>query len=235
MKRSESGYTLIELMIGVLVGLIVLSGVIYVLLITLSSSRDVLTSTRLNQDVSNLGEEIAGELRRSGYWYVSAASAAAGASTASPYVSGGLDDFEIVPADQCILYSYDRNGDMSVTDNERFGFKRETKNNSDGKLVGVIRFRQSSSSMTDCSDGAGSWADMTDPNFMDVTSFAVTNLTECLSAASAATVNCTTTTNPYIGIRAVEIKLRAEAVKDTNWQASFDEIVRLRNNAVVTP
>ena len=101
--RRQSGYTLIELMIGLLVGLIVLSGVIYIFLVTLRSSTDVLNSTRLNQEVATLSDLVTGEIRRAGYWNAQAS----GAGGVSPY--NDSTEFALnIPETSCILFSYDK-------------------------------------------------------------------------------------------------------------------------------
>ncbi|NVK31339.1 MAG: prepilin-type N-terminal cleavage/methylation domain-containing protein [Gammaproteobacteria bacterium] len=92
-KRSEKGLTLIELMIGMIVGLIVLSAVIYVFLLTIRTSADVRNGALLNKESTFLTDLIAGEIRRIGF---------TSASTAIPTAIFGI------PNTSCLVYTYDK-------------------------------------------------------------------------------------------------------------------------------
>lgn len=222
MRKSEVGYTLIELMIGLLVGLIVLSGVIYAMLLSLSSSRNVLNSARLNQEVSTLNDIIVGEVKRAGYWPTSVASSAID----SPY-GDGSEIAIAVPESGCVLYSYDMNGDQSLTNSEKRGFKLESVSG-----VGVIKLRVSGSAMDDCSDG--DWSEwLTDESFMDVRSFAVTETENCLLSDGGASVACGAVSSAFVSVRELGVSLEAEVVADPDWKASFQDVVKVRNNKVI--
>jgi len=222
MRSSERGYTLIELMIGMLVGLIVLSGVIYAMLLSLSSSRNVLNSTRLNQEISTLNDLIVGEVKRSGYWPASTA-------TASPYTAGTEVALAVIGTD-CVLYSFDMNGDQALANTERKGFKLA----SGAGGVGVIQHRQTGTAMDDCSNGT--WQSITDDAFMDVTEFAVDCLITTLdgaSVASTAASACGTASSGVVSIREVTISLEAEVISDPDWKGQFQDVVKVRNNEVI--
>lgn len=76
--KSQAGVTLIELMIGLVVGLIVLSGIGYAYIVTFKSSRDIIYSARLNQELAAVTSIIVGDIRRAGHWRQ-------GASDTTPY------------------------------------------------------------------------------------------------------------------------------------------------------
>lgn len=228
MKAREEGYTLIELMIGLIVGLIVLSGVIYIFLATLSSSRDVLNSTRLNQELSVLNDVIAGEIRRSGYWYVSA-STASGAD--SPYADL-TDEIDLAvvsdagPSVNCVLFSYDRDEDQTVETDERSGFRRVL----DGG-IGVVRIKRSGSSMTDCTEG--NWEAITDPAFLDVTDFTIAQTEVCFSSVDRSLiVNCTAS-SAFVGIRKIDFEVSGQVESDPTWSGTVTDSVKIRNNKVI--
>jgi prepilin-type N-terminal cleavage/methylation domain-containing protein len=221
MRSVERGYTLIELMIGMLVGLIVLSGVIYALLISLSSSRNVLNSARLNQEISTINDLIVGEVKRAGYWPASTASAAA----PSPYQSGTETALSVVGTD-CVLYSYDLDGDQLIEDSERQGFKLATTAG-----VGVIQVRLTGTAMNDCSNGT--WQGITDERFMDVTSFSVTENAACLSSTTGVSVACGAVSAAYVSVRELSISMEAEVLSDRDWKGRFEDVVKVRNNEVI--
>ena len=99
MKR-QSGFTLVELMVGLLVGLIVLSAVLYTFIVTLQSSKDIRNSSVLNTETSIVNDLIAGEIRRIGY--------------DSDTSIAPTDNIIVVPVDtstpsSCLKYIYDKN------------------------------------------------------------------------------------------------------------------------------
>lgn len=64
----QGGWTLIELMLSLSLGLIVTGSALGLLLTTLATSRDALELARLNQDVRHLANSMQRDFLRAGYW-----------------------------------------------------------------------------------------------------------------------------------------------------------------------
>ena len=211
---TQQGFTLIELMVGLLIGLIVLSGALYMFVITVKSSRDVLFSARLNQDLAATTSIIVDDIRRSGFWIQSA-------GNSSPYTDIG-EDFNVVSS-SCILYNYDDDEDSSIETDEYRGVKFEE---------GALEFKTSGSDMADCS--TGSWELLTDNNFMTVTSATFVDVSSCLvdklSAACPVTV---VGASEVSSVRELQITISAQVNSDTDWNKTVQETVRLRNDFYV--
>ncbi|TCK05943.1 PilW family protein [Marinobacterium mangrovicola] len=234
----QSGYTLIELMVGLLVGLIVLSGVIYIFLTALRSSTDVLNSTRLNQEVATLSDLMTGELRRAGYWNAQAS----GAAGTSPYSGDPAGEMALnIVSSTCVLYSYDKQsaGLSTVADTDRSGFRLYPTSGDNGEL----QYKASAASISDssqCTNDAG-WVSLTDSSFMYVTSLAITDTSEsrCYSLTSSAaseafmSPGCTSFgADPYVTVRVVSVAFSAEVSRDDSWQNRVSETVKIRNNTL---
>ena len=106
--RSQSGVTMVEMMIGIVVGLIVLWGLSTVYVNTARGSRTNATANALNQDLRAVMDIMVGDIRRAGYWNTTVggdnpftAVVAFPASTAPNAVRN------LVVAANCVLYSYD--------------------------------------------------------------------------------------------------------------------------------
>lgn len=110
-RKLQSGYTLIELMIGMAVGLIVLSGALFLYLQIFNVSKTTLASTQLNRELSILLDTMSGEIRRHGY---------SASSNGGPYQASSSAGLSI--SGSCILYGYDVNADGNQDDNEYRGF-----------------------------------------------------------------------------------------------------------------
>ena len=67
-KTQQSGFTITEMMVGVAVGLIVTAGVASFFMSTLTSSKTLLESSKLNQELNMAMNIMMTEIRRAGYW-----------------------------------------------------------------------------------------------------------------------------------------------------------------------
>lgn len=67
-QNRQRGVTLIELMIGMVVGLIVVGGVLTIYIAVLESSGELIKQSRLNSEMSALMNIMANDIRRAGYW-----------------------------------------------------------------------------------------------------------------------------------------------------------------------
>ena len=67
-RTSQRGLSMVELMVGVVVGLFVVAGAVKLFTDYLGSNRNLLLQTRINQDLRAAADLIARDLRRGGYW-----------------------------------------------------------------------------------------------------------------------------------------------------------------------
>jgi len=67
-KLKQKGFTLIELMIAMMLGLIVIGGALSIYISTIRSSSDVVNSARLNYDLDSAMQLMVNDIRRAGYW-----------------------------------------------------------------------------------------------------------------------------------------------------------------------
>jgi prepilin peptidase dependent protein B len=160
--KKQSGYSLIEILIAFLIGLIIVAAIITLYANTIRGSSDTLRSARLNHDLDSAMALMVNDIRRAGYW----GGAIAGSDTDSR--DNPFTNMENLPpkiraniqihGGSCILYTYDANGsgkntleDLTddVDSNEYYGFKLEGTN---------IRMRKSGA--TTAADGCLS----SDPN-----------------------------------------------------------------------
>ena len=217
-RSGESGFTLIELMIGLLIGLIVLSGATYIFVITVKSSRDVMYSARLNQELAAAVSIITGDIRRAGAWRQVA-------GNSSPYSDIGLD-FKVISA-SCVLYNYDEDGNGAIEPDEYHGVRLQNS-------VLELKYLGTTTNMSDCSLLTDQWVPITDDNFMAVTEATFTDESVCLinGTVSAAAPACPSSVgSDEVGfVRKVSVKIKAEVNSDRDWKKTVEESVRLRND-----
>lgn len=216
--RRERGLSMVELMVGVAIGLFVVAGATVAVSNQLGDNRRLMLETQMQQDLRAAADLIARDLRRGGYWGA-AESGVWNASTVSvasnPYTS--MSATVSGTAASAVTFAYSRsaveNNAIDATDESGFRLSN----------AGVIEMRT-----------GGGWQALTDVNTMRVTNFQVI-LTKsdialaCFNACPIGAVNCP----PTQSVREFEILIDATAVHDASVQRSVRSKARLRNDVVV--
>lgn len=211
--QYQKGYTLIELMVGLLIGLIVLSAVIYTFLSTLRSSRDITNSARINREMSVLMDMIVGELRRTGYYPV----ALAYSGTPSEY-GVTRPDLTFTDGESCIVFGYYDDSTASAGYATR-GFKLDSN---------AIYFGDGSG--LDCGSTL-LWSPITSVDTVEVTSLDIDLIcTNVESGSPASTSACTVATASEKYSRAISIALTMQSTTDNAWKVSTSNFVKIQND-----
>lgn len=207
LNNAQQGFTLIELMISMLIGLIILAAVIGMFVSMVKSDNDYLKSVRLNQELRAAMSLITRDLRRSGY--NGAAVTAVISGTANPFQ-------EMATTATCVIYAYDVN-DNGVNDgnSERFGFRLNS---------GAIESRESGE---DCA-GTTNWDNITDENLVEITAFSVSD-PDLVGDDPEETVTPGKTSSG-ITTHQITIALTGRLVRDTSVTRTISEIVEIRND-----
>lgn len=221
MTRKQNGFTLIELMIGMIVGLIVLSAVVYIFLVTLRTSKDVLNSARLNEEVSVLTDILVGEIRRAGYWYIDPSTVSG--AVVSPYAGGAVDDLYISPSGDCILLSYDIDESGAITGIDYRGFKLDSE-------AILYRSESSTANMSSCS-ASDSWLPITVASAIAVSSLSFSDISSG-SGCSALSYDVACGTGPHVQTRTIEFLMTVSSARDSTLSTKISERVKIRNNRV---
>jgi len=210
--KKEAGLTLIELMIGMLLGLIVVGIATQMYISTLGLTKQTAATTRLAQELRTVIDLIASDIKRAGYY----SSAAVASNPYSSIVSGDLP-----------IYVFDTNGDLDY-DCVILGYE----NNSSGEHIYGYKLDGSNISMLSVSSyAAGSQADCTG------TSFIVSGGWEQLTDSRAVLINALSFTlepNSLASWAAasskyIDIEIVATSAVDQNVVKKLKESVRVRN------
>jgi Tfp pilus assembly protein PilW len=212
-RARQSGLSIVELMVGVTIGLIVVAAASLLMSFQLIENRRLLTETQLQQDLRGAADIMTRELRRAGtreevfalgtVWYPGSPNTKYNAYPAFLAASAGQIDFKYDPG----------SGSAST-----FGYKLEG---------GVIK--------TNLSD---TWQDLTDANVMRVQT---AGFTPTLTPANATAIKLpcpklcadgTTDCWPSYQVRDVELAISAEARSDPAVTRSIRSKVRLRGDRI---
>jgi type IV pilus assembly protein PilW len=217
-RSHARGVSLVEMMVGIAVGLIIVAAATLMVASQLGDNRRLLLETQVQQDLRATADLITRELRRAGYWADAHRSTAASAEVqprlANPYATITPD----VEPQTVVTFVYSRslvNDNNAVDSNERLGFR----------LNGTTLESQL---------GDGNWQPLTDPGVLRVTGFNVQPqlqevVLDCPLACSAGATVCP----PRQQLRSYQVDISAAAVHDARVERSIRTVVRVRNDVVV--
>ena len=235
----QRGLSIVELMVGIAVGLFIVAGTTKLFVDYLGSNRNLLLETRVNQDLRAAADLVVRDLRRAGFWR----NATAGIST-DPAILPVPNPYRTIGYTSGVLtYSYSKD-DVDTLDasTEAFGVRRDVVS---GK--GVLQLQT-----------AGGWQTITDPGTLDIpagtagltitptTARVVELWDECpcifeLTCTKNQFKNPNPDTSakgiyydnrPRVSIRQYLVNIRAQASADAKIVREIRELVRVRNDQV---
>jgi type IV pilus assembly protein PilW len=222
------GMSIVELMVGITIGLFILSGATLVLTSQLGDNRRLLLEAQMQQDMRATADMVARDLRRAAYWaraYQHVWPAAIASMLDNPYqeltqanAGGGPDNI-----------TYDRSTDeegrpLGTDDNvrsaaERVGFRLN-------RDAGTVEIQVSE----------GNWQALTDPAVLRVTRFDITLNTNdlplpCGAQCPTGPGNCPL----FLRTRDVTLVIVAQAVHEPTLRRTLRDNIRLRNDVAICP
>lgn len=234
--RHQRGLSIVELLVGVAIGLFILTGALKLFSDYINNNRRLTLETRVNQDLRAAVDLISRDLRRAGFWGNSISGVVTTNSqpvaATSPYSAVSPIGTASAPSTTSI-YSYSQDiENNTLDDNENFGFRLNS---------GVLQYQKSKDN----------WQAITDSNTLIVTVFTITpapvlsciRLDQYCTNSSATCATCaldtngcpTTTCNtcPFIKVRSYEIALQGTSTTDASVMRGVQETVRVRNDQLL--
>ncbi|MFN9745672.1 MAG: PilW family protein [Betaproteobacteria bacterium] len=211
-RHRQRGLSLVELMVGITIGLIVVAAASLLVSGQLSESRRLIAEAQVQQDLRASVDTIVRELRRSGaigqYDNIQPMVWALG-SAADPRPN--FLSLKLTISGSEVTYNYYPDGSGTLA--SALGYKLEG---------GVIRTNIK----------AGGWQDLTDPSTMEVTEFTITRLADsvsrvpCPKPCSSGDTSCW----PSVNQRTLEVRVTARHRAFPEIERTHESRVRLRND-----
>ena len=221
-RHMGRGLSIVELMVGITIGLFILAGATMVLTTQLGDNRRLLLEAQVQQDLRTTADMISRDLRAAGYWvraFSQVWPTVGVAAQANPYSTTPI---AITGNDTSVVYSRSLNDEATganfeddvITDNERSGFRLKTD-------TGAIQVQL----------GQGNWQDLTDPAVVTVSNFnMVINTTRLdLPLNPRGPGGCTLKQ----AVRDVVLTIDMQAAHDSTVRRSLVNRIRLRNDVPV--
>lgn len=239
MKKShhgQKGVSLVELMVGLAIGLIIVGAASTVYVNAVRSGSDTLRSAKLNIELRGAMDMMVAEIRRAGYFNMATPST-------NPFTQATTNLSS--PSTDCILFSYDANGNGTTDSSDFFGFRRV-----DSAISMRFGGNPTPTTSAGCAVSTDSWEGITDPNsvIVDTLTFAIayqcinaqTGLSSAIQPCSAgnsvytAATTGVTSKSDLVEVRDVTISLVGHHKNDTLTTMSLSQSVRVRNDRIQT-
>lgn len=228
-RQRQRGLSIVELMVGVAIGLFVVAAATMLVSTQLSDSRRLMLETQVQQDLRATADIITRELRRAGHWGKArdgvwyAGNAAEVRDNRYSAITTVVDGAESAFADgdesSAVLFAYSRSGNEAdengtLDSAEELGFRLEG---------GVIQSRL----------GDAGWQALTDGNTLKVTDFTLTMSRQPLPLECPKPCPGPDDCRPTLEVRDITVLIKGEAANDANVKRSVRSHVRLRNDALI--
>lgn len=217
--RHQAGLSLVEMMVGIAIGLIVVAAAAMLVATQLSENRRLLLETQVQQDLRATSDIIAREIRRAGYWTTSRRGAwyqDTPAVVENPYAGVNLVSASEVHLSYSRAVTEAAQG-AAVTDSERLGYRLRS---------GVIETQL----------GLDNWQALTDGATLRVTELRIELVPVATDRAicpkDCAGLGAPEACWPELTVREVSVFIDGVAVSDAAVRRTVRNRVRLRNDLV---
>ncbi|WP_373973906.1 prepilin-type N-terminal cleavage/methylation domain-containing protein [Chitinibacter sp. SCUT-21] len=219
---KQSGFSLIELMIAMAIGIFALLAISTVMTNNIQFGKNTIDLLKLNQTMRSTMNIISDDIRRAGYWN-NASKLLDGSATQNPHA---YPNSPVTIGTNCIIFSYDRDnvGD-TVNDSEKFGYA----------LINNTIYMRTPGSYYGCdpsliSSSNPAWQAITDPAKIKVTTF---TFTKTAPTDSSHQVSYNSSTNICITDIKIEINAETKSINSIIKQP-IQKIIRIRNDTIRT-
>ena len=211
---ERKGFSLIEMLVTLTIIAILLAVFVAMFTAAIKRNKQALNVTRLDQSMQTALNLMASDIRRAGFW----GAAISGLHTHANNNPFNTTDISINGTNDCILFSYDQNGDGTLpsvgTNDERYGYRL---------MNSALQARPAGASFS-CAAVASAWENLTDAAIIQITnlSFVETDRVVDIDGAGAGTASMT--------VRSIVISLTGRLTADTSVTKALSTQVKIRND-----
>ena len=229
--KKQRGLGLVELMVGITIGLIVAAAASVVMVNQVTEHRRLMLNTQIQQDLRAASSLIVGDIRRSGFWAApqTAVWVSGQSVNSNPYhVQSGCT----VKSDgkELLVYAYSGADYIAalpaqlnpqgadVLSKEYFGFRRSDE---------MLQF------MLGCGQGGGpNWQPLTDSNVVKIKSFLIEPVEKTVDLTGYCSKVCTGSDCPRLVVRRYQVSMAGEAANDARVKRELHISSRQRSDAI---
>jgi type IV pilus assembly protein PilW len=208
----QQGFSLIEQMVALVVGMIVVGGAIAIYTSTYGANSDALKMARLNNDLRTIMTYLTRDLRRASHYDWTLAELTAGNFTVNPHSPTVVQPL-FTGTTAVVSYDLDDDGNNAEAASETYRFQW-VDSNGDGNNDTI-----------QAKIGNGNWTNLNDPTVVIVSNVLISETntpTPIINTGSGYTVTVPT----------YSIVLTGQLVRDSTVQRTIRETVRVRNEVI---
>lgn len=225
----HKGFSLVELMISLVIGVVIMTGVLKVYATTINGNTHSLMLSRVSQEIRSILDIMKNDIQRSGYW-----------GNAAMNGDNPFGDIVINDTKSCISYTYDANND-SVLDQpgDMFGFRLNN---------GAVQMRTNANACDNPDNTADIWQTITDPDTVTITDLSFSKIVDCTNMSTEPYTPCNqdevgaytgdnkapTSGDSIINITTINIQLQAQSKQNSHITMTLADSTMLRNEVVST-
>ena len=241
---SQRGFSLVEMMIAVTVGLVVLAGITQIFATSVGTAADTRKLARVNADLRTAMDLMVHDIQRAGSSFTAVNVLANTVNNTTNPFTLGVNDLRVneavainnVPG-TCITFTYDDGNDGVVNTNEPVNQRQDMY--AFYLSNGAINKRRDGSTSTANSCNPDLVESITDPDRVTITGLTFTVTEQCLNISgipprACATLPLPVATNTLAKARQVTITISGRPVEDTTntMLRTITNTVRVRNDLV---
>lgn len=223
-RLRRRGLSIVELLVGIAVGLFVLAGATMMASNQISDNKRLLLETQVQQDMRTAMDVIVRDIRRSGFSYHADVLQPIGAPLATPI---GYQPAGAMDSSNLLLYTY--SSKATPADNKT----ADASDAADGPDFKGFRLRDG---VIQVQLGLNNWQALTDAGVVRITNLAATQIRESKDLPTCATPGAcpglTGCGSPTLITRYIDLTMVGEAVHDPRVTRTLAARVRVRNDEV---
>ena len=222
--RNQGGLSIVELLVGIAVGLFVLAGATMMAANQISDNKRLLLETQVQQDMRTAMDVMVRDIRRSGFSYHADVLQPVGAPLATPV---GYQPAGVMDGTNVLLYTY-----------SNVATPADNKTADAGNAADSPDFRgfRLNNGVIEVQLGLGNWQALTDIGVVEITELTATQATEQLALPTCDTPGAcpglTGCGSPEVITRFIDLRIVGRAVHDSRVQRTLSTRVRVRNDEV---
>lgn len=210
---------MLEVLLSVSLSLVVTAAMVALMANTLGSTSRIVNMTKLTDDLRATMQMLTRDVRRSSY-NANAMYCYANEDCGSDGSATLAADISIAAGGDCFTFLLDRDHDGDSTEDDAGGFRRATSGG-----VGVIQMWIGDAA-PDCLAGDANWAQVTNPDSMDITAFGIDDdlsYTDLVFDDGAGTTISQK-------VRKLRINVQARLTADNSITRELEDVISVRND-----
>lgn len=219
-RNRQAGLSLVEVLVGMTISLVVTSAMVVLMSNSLSSTSRIVKMTKLSDDLRTAMHVMSRDVRRTNY------------TADAVYCFGNPDcgtdgsvslpgDVTINAGNDCFTFLLDRDHDGDATENSAGGFRYITSSG-----VGLLQSWVGDASPSCTATGDDNWANLTDPDIMEITAFSVDDLLSYTEVIYDNGFGLQTSQK----VRKLRMSIDGRLLMDNDIHRSIADVIKLRNN-----